>query len=1002
MHERTLEDLAARSEWVRSLARNLIADSATTEDIAQEASLAAIVHRGAIRDSEAWWKAVTHKLVANFHRRDVRHRRRERDGARPDFVEDTAESVIQIEQQRLLAAAVLALDEVFRNVVVMRFYDGLERREIAGRLDLPIATVNSRLTRAMAKLRERLEKEYGSDRGWMVVLAPLAASARPAEFLAVGVFLTQPMFLAVAALITISLGLGLWASASTLWGGASPNPVAIPSASVTVDEEDTPAAGSPARQVVEQDPQTREVDPSKLHGIVVDLEGKPVPGAVVRRLDKASDPLRVGQSRFTPSHDNDLDLFLARGPRVPLDRKARFAIAKEQHHAAWSASFGDLRGVLTISFVGRRPATENRIVLHPLEEVRVKVVDATGQAVAGIPVVVFEHEGQAIDTVCSRLVLTGADGRATIEWCPALMRNPLARARIGLAMIGGDQVYRSLSDVKAGETVVLRAPHTGSVSFDILINGKPIEDRTVVSLRSGRQSISGIGMRLTQAGSVHFAHVELDQHVYVSFDEVSSASVEGPTESGQMVKSHLRLVRHQAKGRIVHDRSSDIRQAWLEIEIAGVKVPIRKTLPLDVDGAFSVPILVAVGVEFEGAEAKIGLIDSRESIRTRVHVLSREIIDLGELRFGTDATVLKGIVLDADQLPLSGQKVQIVRGGTGSWHHTGTTTQSDASGRFRIPRPSEPGLHLTVLATDQLRHEPQPIDDQNRLIMISAASLHGRIDLGTSLDDRHLHLGIWDQSQGPAPASFGGMGPFSAARGEVVKSWCHFSVDSGGVFAIRNLKTGSYTIAISDRAGNTIHRREDIRVKSGRAARPRALNPVDLKQAIRIYEFDIRGEHGQELDFTLDLPLGAIPIQGGRLVLSAEQEMAAFTISANGYLSKKVPAGTSPVRATLTRGLSVQLAVKGLEGVEGRLQVSVQPVKPDSLTKPYRTGLNARGKTVLRLGRPGEYRVSLGLSQSGGLIRWQSNLDAARIEVRQSGDVHNLHVDAETFLSQTR
>lgn len=55
-----------------------------------------------------------------------------------------------------LRAAVAALPEDLRVIVALRFYVGLDSPEIGAALDLPAATVRTRLRRALLLLRERL------------------------------------------------------------------------------------------------------------------------------------------------------------------------------------------------------------------------------------------------------------------------------------------------------------------------------------------------------------------------------------------------------------------------------------------------------------------------------------------------------------------------------------------------------------------------------------------------------------------------------------------------------------------------------------------------------------------------------------------------------------------------------------------------------------------------------------------------------------------------------
>jgi RNA polymerase sigma-70 factor (ECF subfamily) len=53
-----------------------------------------------------------------------------------------------------LAEALTALTEAHREVILMRFVDGLTLEEISGALDIPLGTVKSRLHHALAQLRD--------------------------------------------------------------------------------------------------------------------------------------------------------------------------------------------------------------------------------------------------------------------------------------------------------------------------------------------------------------------------------------------------------------------------------------------------------------------------------------------------------------------------------------------------------------------------------------------------------------------------------------------------------------------------------------------------------------------------------------------------------------------------------------------------------------------------------------------------------------------------------
>jgi len=63
------------------------------------------------------------------------------------------------ERARRVAAAVAALPEEQREVIVLKEYQGLTFLEIAQLLELPTSTVKTRLYRGLAQLREHLERD---------------------------------------------------------------------------------------------------------------------------------------------------------------------------------------------------------------------------------------------------------------------------------------------------------------------------------------------------------------------------------------------------------------------------------------------------------------------------------------------------------------------------------------------------------------------------------------------------------------------------------------------------------------------------------------------------------------------------------------------------------------------------------------------------------------------------------------------------------------------------
>jgi RNA polymerase sigma-70 factor (ECF subfamily) len=59
--------------------------------------------------------------------------------------------------------AIAALPESYRQVILLRYYEGLSCQEIATRLGMPLGTVTKTLSRAYALLREELKMRENAD-----------------------------------------------------------------------------------------------------------------------------------------------------------------------------------------------------------------------------------------------------------------------------------------------------------------------------------------------------------------------------------------------------------------------------------------------------------------------------------------------------------------------------------------------------------------------------------------------------------------------------------------------------------------------------------------------------------------------------------------------------------------------------------------------------------------------------------------------------------------------
>lgn len=76
----------------------------------------------------------------------------------PDHEPGPFDRMSSVEDREQIAAALLQLDTLYREVLVLRFHEDLSLEEIAKVTRAPLSTVKSRLYRGMASIKPRLER----------------------------------------------------------------------------------------------------------------------------------------------------------------------------------------------------------------------------------------------------------------------------------------------------------------------------------------------------------------------------------------------------------------------------------------------------------------------------------------------------------------------------------------------------------------------------------------------------------------------------------------------------------------------------------------------------------------------------------------------------------------------------------------------------------------------------------------------------------------------------
>ncbi len=171
------ELLLEHQSWIRELARHLVRDPHAAEDLVQETCMVAL-ERPPLDGSKLkrWLASVMRNLVRQRVRGDGRRELREEGRARPERLESTERMVERVALQRELVEDVLQLPEPFRSTLLHRFFEGHAPAVIARAQGVSVATVQSRITRGLARLRSRLDAGH-ERRTWAGLLLALPAAS---------------------------------------------------------------------------------------------------------------------------------------------------------------------------------------------------------------------------------------------------------------------------------------------------------------------------------------------------------------------------------------------------------------------------------------------------------------------------------------------------------------------------------------------------------------------------------------------------------------------------------------------------------------------------------------------------------------------------------------------------------------------------------------------------------------------------------------------------------
>ena len=275
------QQLRSQAKSLRALARDLVGDR-DADDLVQDTALQVLRSPPSRPGPLAGWFATVLRHLAFRHRRAAR--RRAVHEAQLPVPGEVAPAEAGLEQQEMLArvtAAVLALPQPYRGVVLLRYFEDLSPKEIAGRVEAPVATVKSRLQRGLVMLRERLDEENEGKGEWRALLAGAFGLGKGAA-VAAGVVL-------MGTGVKLALGGAAAAVALATWFMIQPAPPAAPTQHVAQQQAPSPVVADSGTSAATAQPpiaDRREVPTppptttplATIRGRCVDADGNPVAG----------------------------------------------------------------------------------------------------------------------------------------------------------------------------------------------------------------------------------------------------------------------------------------------------------------------------------------------------------------------------------------------------------------------------------------------------------------------------------------------------------------------------------------------------------------------------------------------------------------------------------------------------------------------------------------------------------------------------------------------------
>jgi protein-disulfide isomerase len=259
------------------------------------------------------------------------------------------ELLANVETQRRLSEALLALAEPYRTAVVLRYYEELSAAEIARRTGVPAGTVRWRVKEGVDRLRRQLDDRAGGRRASSLALIKFAApSARALHRISIAVAMASVTAVAVVAVVHRARAVPAKSPAAVVSNGAHPR-----KESEMINRIGVVAVAATLAQPVPAAPAAAAIPISKAPRFWVPLGVGPIKGPPTAKVTIVA--FMDYQSPFCKQASQTMDALLAAHPRdvryqvihrpLPFHRQAPFA-AKAALAAGQQGKFWEMHETL--------------------------------------------------------------------------------------------------------------------------------------------------------------------------------------------------------------------------------------------------------------------------------------------------------------------------------------------------------------------------------------------------------------------------------------------------------------------------------------------------------------------------------------------------------------------------------------------------------------------------------------------------------------------------------